>query len=201
MNKSLDQVSEAAFAAQNSWTSGNRSRFELVDYFFEALVPYEDEDHVSNSMLEHTIQRMKVLVTTASGSVEIIEASSRQELKDSIMKTTWVPYLTGWGIPRENKDGSFHVDGGFSRFFHPRCETSLTLPLIWDTMVHTFNPGLDRKQVHRLWKAGFEYRHYELPTKEQRRVSLDYHWRYNDTMEESCSYLLAQERHKGPCSS
>lgn len=168
LNRSLDQVSEAAFAAQVAWTSGNRSRFELVDYFFDAVVPPENE-HAFYTKLEKSLPRMKVLVSTSSEGFKIIEPTNRQELKDRIIKTTWLPYLTGWGIHRDDQDGTFYVDGGFSRILHPTCETSLSLPMIWDTWVHTFNPGLDRKQVYGLWKAGFEYRHYQLPTREQRQ--------------------------------
>jgi hypothetical protein len=167
MNRSLDEVSEAAFAAQSAWISGNRSRFELVDYFFDAVVPSENE-HAFYTKLEKSLPRIKVLVSTSSEGFKIIEPTNRQELKDSIIKTTWLPYLTGWGIHRDDEDGTFYVDGGFSRIFHPTCETSLSLPMIWDTWVHTFNPGLDRKQVYGLWKAGFDYRHYQLPTREER---------------------------------
>ncbi|KAG7351618.1 hypothetical protein IV203_010978 [Nitzschia inconspicua] len=166
MNKSLDEVSEAAFAAQNAWTSGNRSRFELVDHFFDTLVPSEP-DH-GNELTRNIIPRIKVLVTTLSGRVEIVQANNVQELKDGIIKTTWVPYLTGWGFPRDTTSGATFVDGGFSRFWHPRCETRLDLPLIWDTLVHTFNPALDYTQVRRLWRAGYEYRHYKMPRKVDR---------------------------------
>jgi hypothetical protein len=167
MNRSLDEVSEAAFNAQRAWTSGNRSRFELVDYFFDAVVPHENE-HAFYNKLEMSLPRIKVLVSTSSEGFKIIEPTNRQELKDSIIKTTWLPFLTGWGIHRDHQDGAFYVDGGFTRILHPTCETSLSLPLDWDTWVHTFNPGLGRTQVFSLWKAGFEYSHYQLPTREQR---------------------------------
>jgi hypothetical protein len=162
MNKSLEEVSEAAFAAQNAWTSGNRSRFELVDYFFDSLVQSEAEYELE---LERAIPRIKVLVTNLSGGFEVVEATNRKELKDSIIKTTWVPYLTGWGLPRDSNDVVPYVDGGFSRLWHPQCETRLDLPLIWETLVHTFNPALDNSQVQRLWMAGFQYPHYKMPTR------------------------------------
>mmetsp|Transcript_4924 Transcript_4924/g.9152 ORF Transcript_4924/g.9152 Transcript_4924/m.9152 type:complete len:209 (-) Transcript_4924:1196-1822(-) len=158
MNKSLDDVSEAAFAAQHAWTSGNRSRFELVDFFFDELVPGElDEDA---EMIERVLPRIKVLVTTVSGGLKVVEATNRQELKDGILKTTWVPYLTGWGFSVDEED--VYLDGGFSRLLHPECETSLHLPLIWETLVHTFSPGLTREQVQRLWQAGRNF-NYALP--------------------------------------
>lgn len=176
MNKSLEEVSQAAFAAQNAWTSGNRSRFELVDHFFDSLVPKEG-DVFEHSELMRTIPRIKVLVTTLSGKFEVVEASNREELKESIIHTTWVPYLTGWGIPASvdgdsgGVRGVAYVDGGFSKFWHPQCETRLDLPLIWDTLVHTFNPALDQRQVQSLWLAGHEYPHYNFPVSSSKKAA------------------------------
>jgi hypothetical protein len=148
MNKSLDDVSGAAFAVQEAWTSGNRSRFELVEHFFDEIVPQNlDED---KEIAIRVLPRIKILVTTIAEGFQIVEATNRRELKDSILKTTWVPYLTAMGL-------SSQLDGGFSRLLHPKCEMSLHLPLIWETMVHTFSPGLTREQVRRLWHAGHSY--------------------------------------------
>jgi hypothetical protein len=160
MNKSLSEVSNAAFAVQDSWIGGNRSRFELVDYFFDALVPFDFDDDVH--MVQHSLPRIKVLVTTMSGGVQIFEPTNRQELKDSMIKTTWIPYVTGWGFLSERENDDIYFDGGFSRVLHPECETNLHLPLIWDTLVHTFSPSLSREQVRRLWHAGYHY-DYRLP--------------------------------------
>ena len=163
MNKSLEDVSDVAFAVQDSWTSGNRSRFELVDHFFDTLVPIEFDQDVQ--MLERSLPRIKVLVTTMSGGYQIVEPKNRQELKDSMIKTTWVPYITGFGLsPSEDDENTndIYLDGGFSRLLHPECETNLYLPLIWETLVHTFSPSLSRDQVRKLWHAGYHF-DYPLP--------------------------------------
>lgn len=166
MNRSLHEISEAAFAAQIAWKSGNRSRFELVDFFFDAVVPQELEEDAE--LMKRSLSRIKVLVTTLSdGGFKVLEPSSRQDLKESILKTTWVPYLTGWGLPLDDEDGMYYLDGGFSRLLHPKCQTSLHLPLIWETLVHTFSPGLTKEQVYRLWQSGYHYKHYKLPTGDQ----------------------------------
>lgn len=168
MNRSLDEVSEAAFAAQRSWTSGHQSRFELVESFFDDLVPphldlngtavVNLEDATASSFLP----RIKVLVTTFSDGFRVEEAQTREELRDLIVKTTWVPYLTGWGFSADERE--VFLDGGFSRLLHPTCETELHLPLIWETLIHTFSPGLTRNQVNSLWNAGHTY-NYKLPKK------------------------------------
>ncbi len=55
-----------------------------------------------------------------------------------------------------------YYDGGFSRLLHPECEHRLDLPLIWETLIHTFSPGLTREQVRQLWRAGYRY-DYSIP--------------------------------------
>jgi hypothetical protein len=193
MNRSLEEVSQAAFNAQNSWLAGNQSRFELVDYFFDELVPQQyhvdltnsghgdqDDDNderqtslsSSSSALSSFLPRIKVLVTTVSDGFRVEEAQNRQHLKELIIKTTWVPYLTGWGFLSDddndhdngnhNEIKKYYLDGGFSRMLHPPCEVSLHLPLIWETLVHTFSPGLTPNQVNTLWLAGHTYDSYNL---------------------------------------
>lgn len=43
LNRSLEEVYDIAFTTQNAWKSGNLSRFEIVDYFFEQRVPPDEE--------------------------------------------------------------------------------------------------------------------------------------------------------------
>lgn len=195
LNRSLEEVYDAASASQNSWMSGNQSRFDIVDYFFEELVPPDDagfgfagghtgsdippdDDHGDeegwvdscpwNSDSSESCQRkdflprIKILVTTLSDGYRVVESRNRKELKENIMKTTWVPFLTGWGVmptteTDENNHKMVYLDGGFSRVLHPECETELSLPLVWETLVHTFSPGLSRDQVQTLWERGKDY--------------------------------------------
>ena len=169
LGKSLSEVSEAAFETQRAWTGGNHSRYELVEHFFERLVPLDlDNDRV---MMQDSISRIKVLVTSASKGLEVYEASSRQELKDSILKTTKVPYLTASGFTEPDED-DIYLDGGFGRVLHPKCETDLYLPLIWETVAHVFNPALSLEQVHHLYQTGHGYQGYSLNSK---RHVVDYY--------------------------
>ena len=136
--------------------SGNHSRYELVGHFFERLVPSDLDEDIE--MIRYSIPRIKVLVTTAYGGLQVLEASSRQELKDSILKTTFVPFLTGWGFST-HLDG---LDGGFSRALHPRCTMDLYLPMIWETVAYVFSPGLSEEQVQQLYRTGNSYQGYAL---------------------------------------
>lgn len=65
-------------------------------------------------------------------------------------------------------ENEVYLDGGFSRLLHPECETELHLPLIWETLVHTFSPGLTRNQVRDLWNVGYGY---DYPLSATRRTS------------------------------
>ena len=52
MNRTLDDVSNAAFSAQEAWTSGNLTRFDLVEHFFDELVPETlDDDKTVKELL------------------------------------------------------------------------------------------------------------------------------------------------------
>jgi hypothetical protein len=44
LNRSLEEVYDTALASQNAWKIGNRSRFEIVEYFFEELFPPDDDE-------------------------------------------------------------------------------------------------------------------------------------------------------------
>lgn len=59
-----------------------------------------------------------------------------------------------------------YYDGGFSRLLHPECEYRLDLPLLWETIIHTFSPGLTRDQVRLLWLAGHRY-DYSIPKRSE----------------------------------
>jgi len=85
MHNDFEVVYNAALATQSAWASGNISRFEIVEQFFDTLIPRSDEDEV----LE-LLPKLKILVTTAKKGYEVTEASDLQELRDLLVKTTWM---------------------------------------------------------------------------------------------------------------
>lgn len=219
LNHSLEEVYDTALASQDAWKSGNRSRFEIVEYFFEEIFPPEDDENnncydeyggelwwqddrdgpqVSEVRKEsrrnnsdsktcgrrNFLPRLKILVTSLSDErgYTVLESNDRNELKENILSTTWVPYLTGWGfrIPNStdkpegdtaNEDNPLgYLDGAFSRTLHPRCQVAWNLPLIWETLVHSFSPGLSREQVQSLWEQGKNYE-YEIPPVSRKTVA------------------------------
>lgn len=88
MNLTLDETADAAFHAQTMWQSGNVSRFELVDHFFEALLPHDET--APTDELERILPNLKILVTSQRDGHQVREARNRTELKNLLIKTTWV---------------------------------------------------------------------------------------------------------------
>lgn len=84
MNMTLDETAQTAFHAQSLWRAGNVSRFELVDHFFDQLVP-EEEDRI-----QHILPNIKVLITTQRDGHQVGQAKDPAELKDFMIKTTWM---------------------------------------------------------------------------------------------------------------
>jgi hypothetical protein len=85
MNRSLEETMDAAFSAQDAWRAGNVSRFEVVGHFLDSLVPPESEEAI-----HHFLPNLKILVTTTKNGFEAKEPRNIDELRDLIVKTTWV---------------------------------------------------------------------------------------------------------------
>lgn len=90
MNLTLDETADAAFRAQAMWQSGNISRFELVDHFFETLLSHDETGEAVADDLERILPNLKILVTSKRDGHQVREARNRTELKDLLIKTTWV---------------------------------------------------------------------------------------------------------------
>ncbi|KAL3943730.1 MAG: hypothetical protein SGBAC_002200 [Bacillariaceae sp.] len=147
---------DAALLSQERWQGNQISRFELVHDFLETLVPIdESSSYEKEQQLQQAMSKIQIMVTTGENGVEILQATNRDELLDLMIKTTWVPALTGWGFLTDQND--IYLDGGFSRYIHPECEYYLELPVVWETLVHTFTPSLTRETIRELWDAGYKY--------------------------------------------
>jgi hypothetical protein len=176
MNTTVDSAAQTALHLQDSWRSGRLSSYDLVHHFLQALVP-EEHDY----SMRHFLPRIKVLVTTANDGVQVREAANRQELVDLLIKTTWIPFVTGQGVVRYSDDdsidntnnsnstgrnrgvgdsrGDVYLDGGFSRRLHPPCRYSIHVPTKWSTIVHTLNPGLSDVRLKQFWDMGVSNGH------------------------------------------
>ncbi len=88
MNLTLDETADAAFHAQAMWHEGNISRFELVNHFFETLLPHDESSDLDE--LDRILPNLKILVTTQRDGHQVRQPQNRTELKDLLIKTTWV---------------------------------------------------------------------------------------------------------------
>jgi hypothetical protein len=95
------------------------------------------------------LPRLKILVTTLSDGYyyKVVQSRSRNELKENILRTTWIPYLNrqGFRMPttteRDEKGNNqlVYLDGAFSRTLHHKCEAECNLPIMWETLFHSFS--------------------------------------------------------------
>ena len=67
------------------------------------------------------------------------------------------PFATGFGIAKSDQIGNWHVDGGFTFPFHPKCETNLNLPLQFDLILNILNPSLSEERALEFWSDGMAY--------------------------------------------
>jgi hypothetical protein len=151
MNTTLQDAADTAHSIQTLWMAGHLSRYDLVDRFIDNLLV--DEDSIT-----HLLDRLHVLVTTKKNGVAVEKASNSAHLKELLLKTTFIPFITGRGMGYAG-DGDYFLDGGFSRTLHPKCNIELWIPLtLWDITQHTLNPALDRDKVEGFWLTGQRYR-------------------------------------------
>jgi hypothetical protein len=69
------------------------------------------------------------------------------------------PFITGWGLWHEDDSGDWHLDGGFSRVLHPKCEHDIVVPTTMHTTLHSLNPSLNRDLVYKFWSDGRSHKH------------------------------------------
>ena len=90
MNLTLDETVHAAFTAQEMWRSGNISRFELVDHFFETMLTVNGDESSRLRDLDSILPNIKILVTSQRDGHQVRQPQNRTDLKDLLIKTTWV---------------------------------------------------------------------------------------------------------------
>jgi hypothetical protein len=149
LNTSVDSAYDACQEIQIGWLNGTLSRYDLVNHFLEKLVP---ESKIDGAGWQAFLSRLNILVTTAGRGAEVLKARDRDDLVDLLVKTTWIPLVTGNGILQ--KDGEHYLDGGFSRVLHPPCHQKVQVPNTFATAVYTLHPGLDREAAFDLWHLG-----------------------------------------------
>lgn len=84
-NKTLHDALNLTYAVQQAWFDGGISRFDIVDQFVGDLIS-ELEDH----HFDEIIPSINVLVTTVGEGVTIRKAYNSSDLRNALVKTTWM---------------------------------------------------------------------------------------------------------------
>lgn len=109
----------------------------MVNCFLKELIPFD------------FLPRLNVLVTSIRDGVQVSSPQNHSELVGALVKTTWIPFVTGSTLHKEQ-----FLDGGYSRVLHPPCNYSVWVPTTFDVTIHTLNPGFGRSKVDEFFEMG-----------------------------------------------
>jgi len=155
-NSSLNDIMDYAVSAQKSWKKGEISRYEVASNFIDKLIPIEDVNS-SELVKKSILDRINIVTTTYGVGMNIRRPKNIEELREMLIQTTWIPFATGFGMAKIDPSGKWHVDGGFSFPFHPRCKHNLNLPFKFNLIVNILNPSLTIQKALEFWKDGMSY--------------------------------------------
>ena len=148
LNKGFEDVAESALRIQSSWRDGDLSRYSVATEFVDELLDINNATNFGGQQ-EAWLSHINVLTTTWYGGVKVSKANDRRELRELLLKTSFIPFATGWG---GNRDGE--LDGGFSLLFHPRCKHGIYLPPTLDMFINILNVNMGFETVERLYEKG-----------------------------------------------
>merc|ERR1712157_510053 len=87
-NCSANEMIDNAFKAQRLRKNGEISRFEVVDQFINDLI------HNTSNVL--FLERIHIITTRLDKGVTIRKATSMREMKEMLIQTTFIPFVTGF---------------------------------------------------------------------------------------------------------
>lgn len=150
-NKTYDEVLSAAVEAQNLWSEGMISRYDIVPHFINSILDDVNTD-------ETIFQKLNVLLTTKGTGVTAKRPQTAQELRELLIQTTWIPFITGSALwIQDTSIGQYHMDGAFSSTLHPPCDRRIDVPCTFDIMRNVLNPFLDQVGAKSYYEQGIRY--------------------------------------------
>lgn len=175
----IETIAIVAQSMQSQWKNGQLNSYDLVSVFLRELLPSADDvcsssfddARIRNKVCSTTtpsldgfLPRLHILVSTLDkdGGGNLLQphvrtATTHEELIHLLKQTTYIPWVTGPATPSDtdvSNNSTVVWDGGFSRAWHPVCESEVTVPLTWTTVLHSLNPGLDHKAAVALYQLG-----------------------------------------------
>jgi hypothetical protein len=195
-NNNVDSIYDMARTIQIEWNEGRLHQYQVVESFIDELLsPVLDNNEQQHQHQQQqqqqqheefleTIRNNLYIITSTYDDNSIIpkaiiqQPSNIHELKYMLLQTAWIPFVTGSSWTYKN-----HMDGAFSTFQHPICNTNIELILpkiaqmtstesaetktktkpsitmmealkLWTNIL---NVNLKKDDVDILWKMGFDY--------------------------------------------
>jgi hypothetical protein len=153
LNRTVDDTYSTCQQIQTDWMEGRTSRYGMVQRFLDELITDDDVQRIQSFLAN-----VNMLVSTQSEGVVAIQATTRDELVEGLLQTTWIPIVTGKGVYRQ-ENGGHALDGGFSRVLHPACQYTARVPTTFVSFFHTFNPGMKKETVDLMYAMGRSTKH------------------------------------------
>lgn len=153
LNVSFHDVATAAIEAKEKWKRGDISQYLIVEDFVEAIIPNDEQHSFETGFLD----KINIITTNKGFGPSIRRAESIIELKELLILTTWIPYVTGRGLWKSDRHGKFHMDGGVSAFNHPNCNKKIGIPYSFEIFVDTLNPNISYQKAKKIFNAGLSY--------------------------------------------
>lgn len=143
LNKTFEDISSLGLNTQARWKNGVVHRYDVVEEF------------VDNLLIDLTEEQMIPLrelniVTTNWGMSTITNPKTKEELRELLVDTAFIPFATGFGFTRAG--GA--IDGGFSVPFHPKCDTYIGLPITFRFLSNVLNVNMGMDLVTELYEEG-----------------------------------------------
>ena len=149
-NRSMDEVLDSAVSVQGNWQSGNISRYSVSETFVDDIIG-------RNSSLDaSSLSKLNILTSVATNwgwKAEINRPQSLKELKQMLIQTAWIPFVTGPNIV----DPLGHFDGVFSLLQHPTCGIEISLKWDLSLILNIFNINLAKEASKQFWKMGINH--------------------------------------------
>ena len=122
-----------------------------------------------HKILQH-LPKMYIITSTWSRenyeiSKSIRTPSTLLELKQMLLQTMWIPFVTGESLGKQDHSGEYHNDGAFVALLHgwktifgnkKRIDTNHALKLPWDAqlILNGLNIDLDEELALHFWNKG-----------------------------------------------
>ena len=116
------------------------------------------------------MSRINIISTSLENGVEILQPTNRSELVTALKRTTWIPFLTGKGLLKDDLSSERYLDGYFSLPFHPPCRYMAKVPFSWNMYLHSLNPGVGTAEVLKFVEQG---------TNQTNPFEMDINWNAN----------------------